>query len=57
MTGWLVAGMAWPGRWSGDVGTAGPLCHSKANDDKRLNDGYRQRISHNYHCMMFTKDP
>lgn len=26
LVGWLVAGMAWPGRWSGDVRTAGSLC-------------------------------
>ena len=39
--GWL----AWPrpGRWSGDVGTAGSLCHGGANDGKRLNDDYRQK--------------
>lgn len=57
MAGWLVAGMARPGRWSGDVGTAGSLCHGEANDGKRLNDDYRQRINHNYHHAMLTKDP
>lgn len=57
MAGWLVAGMAWPGRWSGDVGTAGSLCDCEANDGKRLNDDYRQRINHNYHCTVLTKDP
>lgn len=30
--------MALPGRWSGDVGTAGSLCDGVANDGKRLND-------------------
>lgn len=57
MAGWLVAGMAWHGRWSGDVGTAGSLCHGEGNDGKRLNDDYRQKINHNYHCTMLTKDP
>lgn len=55
MPGWLVTGMAGLGRWSGDVETAGSLCHSDANDGKRLNDDYRQRINHNYHCTMLTK--
>lgn len=53
----LVAGMARPGRWSGDVGTAGFLCHGEANDGKRLNDDYRQRINHNYRCTMLPEDP
>lgn len=57
MAGWLVTGMARRSRWSVDVGTAGPPCHSEANDGKRLNDDYRQRINHNYHCTMLTKDP
>lgn len=57
MAGWSVAGMAWLGRWSGDVGTAGSLCDGEANGGKRLNDDYRQRINHNYHCTMLTEDP
>lgn len=45
MAGWFAAGMAWAGRWSEDVGTAGSLCHRGANDGKRLNDDYRQMIT------------
>lgn len=55
MAGWLVAGMAWPGRWSGNVGTAGSLCDGEANDGKRLNDDYIQWINHNYNCMMLNQ--
>jgi len=57
VAGLLVAGMAWPGRWSWDVGTAGSLCHNQANEGKRLNDDYTKRINHNNHCTMLTKEP
>ena len=48
--------MARPDRWSGDVGTAGPMCRSEANDGKMLNDDYRHRINQNYHWKLLTKD-
>lgn len=59
LDGWWLpwSGMAWPGRWSRYVGTARSLCDGEANDGKRLNDDYRQRINHNYHYSMLTKDP
>lgn len=44
--------MARAGRWSGDVRPAGSQCDGEANDGKRLNDDYIQRINHNYHCTM-----
>lgn len=48
--------MALPGRWCGDVGTAGSLCDCDANDSKRLNDDYIQRINQNYYSTVLTKD-
>lgn len=53
----MVAGIPQHGRWSRDIGTAGPGDHSKANGGKRLNDDCRQEINHNYHHVTPTKDP